>query len=392
MRPPSSDAADTLSISPGYELRVLWEEPRKTLNQSPVYLSLRQSDGLLSPEFLEISEAIARLSRGIDRSMGLAGLVREVESGKEATPLELFTRALQLLELPDATISDLVREAATAPTDEAKTAEPSEHVDSAGVSAPSAGSSGSAIELTAAAPSPSRLLDLAFKLVNRTLTPDEKRAFFDTLRRGIVESSRQIQLLDGDLRKKVGSEVSFVRHWPLYECECGPLGNDVRGECVLCRKGPVSDPTSIAGIQPDLLHVLDNNTWLELGVARVFDKLGFVTYIGSHPVGLSGASHEVDILAWDPQQRHLILAEVTTEQASMDRMGKVLLRREDIPVHAAALVTLGDETDDVREYGRRHGIGVISSVRDNCGQLQKWIESARARHGNRPKEGHSGSM
>jgi hypothetical protein len=223
-------------------------------------------------------------------------------------------------------------------------------------------------------------------LVQGNLSEAERTELFEGIRREALESSQKIELLNGELQAVLSSKASFVRHRPLYECSCGPLGQDIRGVCSICGVTPPDHPKSISSIDPDLDRIIGANIWLELGIARVFDAQGFVTYVGSRPIGLSGASQEVDVLAWDPDVRHLLLTEVTTEAASMDRLGKVLLRREDIPVHASALVTLGPAAEGVLDYGRRHNIGVIPQVRDNIEQLTKWIESTRRGLGNHPKK------
>lgn len=382
MRLTRPDASDVLPVSAGYDLRITWEEPRKSLNQGQVYRALRTSDGLLDVQFVDKAESLGRLSRKIEQAVGLATLAREVELAKGTSPIDLFARAVRLLELPDATILDLIREPPDATRVELATVAEQQAKETPNVS-PTLPPEGSTAELDSSAYSTDRPYDFVFSLVGGRLTRDERRNFIQGLRREILNTSHKIALLERELRDLLHSSTSFITHFPLYECECGPLGQDVQGSCSLCQGVVKPAPISTSAIQPDLRTVIQANMWLELGVARIFDGAGFVTYVGSHPIGLSGAKHETDVLAWDPETKHLLLAEVSTDQASMERMAKVLLRREDIPVHAAVLVSLGDAGEDVLDYGRKHGIGVVPKLRENCSELEKWIESARGRHAKR---------
>src|SRR5690242_4976813 len=110
MRPPRADSSDTLVLSAGYELRVTWDDARKSLNESPLYQSLRESDGVLSREFVEKAGAIAKHSRRLEAALELATLAREVAAGKESTPFELFGRAAKFLGLQNITLLDAALE------------------------------------------------------------------------------------------------------------------------------------------------------------------------------------------------------------------------------------------------------------------------------------------
>jgi hypothetical protein len=386
MKPPKTDPIDVLELSPGYSLRLTWDEGRRTLNQSPLYQALRKSDGLLKPEFVDSASTLAKYSRRVEAALELATLVREVAAGKHATPGELFGRAAKFLGLRSQTLIDSAEESpgeGAAATPEISSYTPNGSDTGQTVTGQATDSTALKVPESPASTPPAReLFDFALKVLQGTLTSEERVQLFEGVRREVLESSQKSALLDIELQRLLGTKTSFVRHMPLYFCPCGPLGHEPLAACPLCSRPPTEHPLAISTIQSDLDRILAANIWLELGVARVFDAHGFVPYVGSRPVGLSGASHEVDILAWDPLQKHLLLTEVTTEVASMDRLGRVLVRREDIRVHASSLVTLGPATEDVIEYGRRHAIGVVPDIRRNVGQLEKWIDSTRKEFGN----------
>ena len=356
------------------------------MNQSPLYQALRESDGLLKPEFVDRASALAKYSRRVEAALELATLVREVGAGKHATPVELYSRVAKFLGLRSQTLIDATQEGP------AESAAASSELSSqlpdgsdAGEAAPVRGVDSSPLVEPSkpAGTLPAReLFDSALKVLQGTLTSEERVQLFEGVRREVLESSQKSVLLDLEMQRLLGTKTPFVRHTPLYTCLCGPMGHEPLAICPLCGKSPIEHPLAVSTVQPDLDRILSANIWLELGVARIFSAHGFVPYVGSRPVGLSGASHEVDILAWDPIQKHLLLTEVTTEVASMDRLGRVLVRREDIRVHACALVTLGPAAEDVVDYGRRHAIGVFPDIRRNVGQLEKWIDSTRKEFGN----------
>lgn len=388
MRPPHIGRSEVLELTAGYELRIGWEEPRRSLNESPIYQALRTKDGVLDIDFVEKSGTIGRHSRRIEAALELVKLVREVAAGKSSSPADLYKRIPGFLGLRTSSLQRLSEGTATPPSNTSTilpspiegptatrdSAETTTWPGSVGISAPEP-------------PAPQiDLFALAFKVLTGTLSGEERVDLFEAVRREVLTSSQKIAQLNADLQSQLQVEVDFVRHLPLYECVCGPLVGGVGTSCPICHTTPTDHPRSISVIDPALDQILASNIWLELGIARVFDRRGFVTYVGSHPIGLSGADHEVDILAWDPELKHLILAEVTSEVASMERLGRVLYRRLDVPAHACALVTLREAAPGVVEFGKRHIIGVIPMVRENIGQLEKWIDSTRREFGNHPRQ------
>jgi hypothetical protein len=380
-----SYSADTLKISNGYQLALTWDEKRGALNQSSVYHALSDSDGLLDPSFTRETETLARLSRRIDAALDLAALVREVEVGKGPSPVELWSRAAKLMGLRE---SSIIESAVEIPLTEIPDFSATDKADAGladqGASPHDSKLDSSSTPVTPAATSPD-LLDLASRVLAGRLDRDDRVKIFEGVRRDVLETSHKVALIDADLRQLLRTSASFVKHSPLYECECGPLGHEVDSTCPLCESKARANPHSICTIQPDISQVMDDAVWFELGVARLFDACGFTTYVGSFPIGLSGGKHEVDIIAWDPSQKLLVIAETTTDSASMNRMARVLLRATDIRAHAAVLVSLGEAEEDVVSFGRRHSIAVIPRIRENTDQLKRWIQSTRGAIGTHPR-------
>lgn len=370
--------ADSLVLSDGYRLLLTWDPKRGGLNRSPVYQALSESDGLLNPQFLEKAQTLGRFSRRIDAALDLALLVREVETGKGPTPIELWARAAKLMGLRESTMIDSAKDLPVIDLT-IGTGDPVVPADSG---QPMLEDANSGLPSTQGSPEPNSakpdLWDFTLKLLARELSAEDRAKVLDGVRQELLETSRKIELLNSELRGLLEAKASFVRHRPLYECKCGPLGSDVTAVCPICGSTAASHPYSIATIEPDLFQIVEEDLWLELGVARLFDACGFTTYVGSHAIGLSGARHEVDIIAWDAGKRLLLLAETTTEQGSMNRVARALLRAVDIAAHGTAVVTVSGAEQGAIDFGRRHSIAVIQGIRGEPDQLRKWTQSVRS--------------
>lgn len=371
---------ETLRISDGYELRLTWDEKRGTLNQSPLYRALSESNGLLDARFVEKAETLAKFSRRIDAALELSGLVREVATGKGPTPVELWGRAARFLGLRESTLIEAAREI---PRIESGGPLMPESADAGSVS-PANGLS--AVTSPTSSPPSRDLFGLAMNVITGQLTDADKARIFEGVRGEALETSRKIEGLDSELRELARTKVPFVEHSPLFECRCGPMGTEAGITCPLCAQGSIGHPHSVCRIRSDFDRIIAENIWMELGVARLFEAAGFATYVGVHPIGFSGAKHEVDVLAWDADQRLLIVAETTTDRASINRLGRVLLRAVDIRPHSTVLVSLAESDDEAVIFGKRHSIKVIPRIRENTDQLRNWIQSTRGAHGHHPKK------
>jgi hypothetical protein len=338
-RPP--DDWETVAITPGYDLRYRWNTDRERLNRSEVYQALLNSDGLLNPSFLDCAKKLIEHDFEISEALDLAAVSAKSYKRRHPPAGEDFRRlfgTMSRLGLPDLKLS------------------------------PSG--------------TPN---DLLMRILRGKLTRVGLRKIMNQVLVSIVDVSEKIADQEIQLQALVGNDsVRFCSNTSAYICDCRTVQLGRKRPCDACGKIPRGFPTSINRVEPALVDIVINNRWLELAIARLFHITGFKTLIGAQVLGISGAEHEVDVIAYDPLAGLVICSEVSVGGANLNELADLLVRREDIHFHGATLVVLNSSDEYASRFAKAHGIGLFPQIRRNVKSLKSWVKNLRSSHSINP--------
>ena len=334
----SSDEWQVIPITTGYSLQYRWGPDRERLNRSEVYNALLQSDGLLSEDFLNSAKRLLNYDSEISSAIDLADLAVKAYKRKLSLSGGDFRRLLGHA----STLSNL-----------GKAFKPGDFP-----------------------------ADLAIRLMQGKLTKSELRSVMNQAINTCVDLSGQIADQEEKLQAAVGGpDTSFSNSTSLYICDCRRIQVGRRRPCELCGKMPKEPPTSIHRVDKALVDVVQNNRWLELAVARIFEKAGFRCLVGPQVLGLSGAIHEVDVVAYDTSKGIVVCSEATTGNANLTELSNLLVRRQDLHFHGTVLVSISSTDSSAARFATAHGIGLFADVRHTASSLRQWIKNLRSSHG-----------
>lgn len=325
---------ETIQIRGGQRITFSWSEGRAKLNTDRVYQSLKQSDCLLSKKFEDSAQAMVAVTGRVDELILLHEALLQAYKGNWAQ-----------VGVPLGKLVALVR---------------------------------STVKVGSSTPPDAVFASVVGSLFGRQKV--EKSAFLAVagrIRRQLERRCVQLEALELDIQKELKISESLTERSAFHTCSCGNLRFHSAGACDVCGKATKGQPKLLLKIHPTLKQILESNTWLELAIARMFESKGFEVLVGPTVLGLSGTEHEVDIVARDKNDHLLVLAEVTVGRASLRELADLVLRGFDVPAHGRLLVTLAAGNVNAGKYAHRHGIAIVSQVRNNPDHLNTWIESFR---------------
>lgn len=196
-------------------------------------------------------------------------------------------------------------------------------------------------------------------------------------KRNVLQASERLRRLDTRLSKLVPSLGSVISSIELFECDCGNFQLGRRSICGFCGKTPKGNPLSATKCDPTLVAIVSQWVWFELAVSNLFKENGFKTIVGSRVHGPSGASHEMDVIAYDEVNHVNASAEVTAGNGSLSQLSEVMLRKGEFPFQNYLLITLGPSDHSAVNYGQTHGVWVFGDLRKSRRQLIRWIKEYR---------------
>lgn len=343
MTPERSDPApsrdwEAVPITPGYNLQYRWATDRERLNRSEVYSALRKSDGLLSEDFLIFAKKLVSFDSEIERAVDLADIAVKAYKSKLSPWGEDLRRLL--------------------------------------------GGADSLANVSRVVRSNDVASDLAMRIVQGKITKSALRAIMSQVINACVELSGRIADQEEKLQSTVGDHTTpLSSSTSLYICHCRRIQLGRKRICEICGKTPSEPPTSIHRVDKVLVDIVQNNRWLELAVARIFEKAGFRCLIGAQVLGLSGAIHEVDVLAYDSSKGIVVCSEATIGNANLAELASLLVRREDLHFHGTVLVSTNSTDPSAIRFAKAHGIGLFADIRRNSASLREWIKNLRSSYG-----------
>lgn len=335
----SSEEWQIVRITPGYELRYRWNSDRERLNRSEVYQALKNSDGLLSESFLKCASDLVDYDRRIEESLYVASVFARAFKSRRPLGDVDFLRLVAPL-TPEGKEKHRTRSQAR-PTE----------------------------------------LDLVLKVLQGRITKQDLRSIMNRVLAVITEVSELIADKEVELQSAVGNDaIRFCSGGSAYVCECRTVQVGRKRPCDACGKPPKGFPFALNRVDPALIDILTNNRWLELAVARLFDRTGFETLVGPLVLGTSGAEHEVDIVAYDSAAGLVLCSEVSVGKGNLSEMADLLVRNQDIHFHGITLVTLKGTDEFASRFARAHGVGLFAEIRLHAKELTSWAKNLRSSH------------
>lgn len=374
------DSVKSIQVSNGYALSYSWNSKRKSLNASALYLDLQAGDGLLTEEFLKHVKELLQRSDEIElfltfaRTLGSPTPDGTLQTMAQRLPLainflgETFESLSQNLKVLNSYLGTSPRGVVE------RNGPPPELAETKGwlrVIEP----------LSEDLPQTTLDWDLVTKLLENRLTDAERGNLSQKILNVITADSMEIAKIQKTLSEILRGPSHFTKPLSLFRCKCGTLLVEFEVQCPRCREPLSEAPLSVLLADQSLKHIMEKNVWLELAVAKALADAGFETIIGADVLGISGVSHEVDVLAIDCHRGIAFIVEVTMANASVDELANLMVRRADIHNHGAALVTLGPSDDKARKFAKAQGLGLITEVRKNIADLAKWARNHRSNYG-----------
>ncbi len=103
--------------------------------------------------------------------------------------------------------------------------------------------------------------------------------------------------------------------------------------------------------------------WLEYGVEKIFEDLGYKTACGVYILGASGVYHEVDLLAEHVGQYKRVVVECKNTEISLDDVFKLFGKMSDLGcVYGYIFSTSIGKDRDVKKLAISKNIAIIEGV------------------------------
>lgn len=329
---------ETIQIQGGQRLAFSWSAGRAKLNASPVYQALRSSDGLLTTGFTDNAKGMITVTEKVDELLSLHETLLRAFRGDWSEIRDPFSRLIRLIQ----------------------------GTGRVGISSPK-----------------NKLYRRAVSSIIRREKLDREAFLYITGRiaRQLSAYCVQLEELESALKRELKVSHPLTERTVTHPCKCGNLRLDISSPCGVCGESVARKQSLVLRVDPMLREILQNNVWLELAVARILENKGFEVWVGPTVTGLSGTEHEIDIVARDGTEHLLVLGEVTTGRASLRELADLMLRGVDIPAHGKLLVSLGEGNSNASKYARRHGLAIVSQLREKTAHLEEWVENLRRLHG-----------
>lgn len=211
------------------------------------------------------------------------------------------------------------------------------------------------------------------------------QSLIDKLSKYISTKNDEILEKSNDLQKNFSLQIKLTDTLNVFSCNCGnifletlpsnkkcPFCNenlDIRN----CQKGAINV------LSEDFKKFIEYNIWLEEGVAKIFRKHDFQTFVRLNIKGKSGIYHEVDILAHT--KNIFLVAECKNTDIKLENVYSTFSKSIDIGTHSSFLIGVGECKDDALKFGKTHNIVIIPNILEKISilELEKKIEEVKNR-------------
>jgi len=197
-----------------------------------------------------------------------------------------------------------------------------------------------------------------------------KKNSYRAIKRRLNDLNRQIENSISRFEREKGIDLNILFSSSVYFCKkCNKILsiNKFKQQKCICEEQITrvsqTEQIPIHHFNQNMINFLENNYWLEFAIDYVLKRKNLITKIGKEVLGNSGVSHEIDNIAYCPNENFRFFCECKNSEVKESDIFIFSGKMIDIGVTRGYIFTTSKNvSDEIERLARSKNIDIIVNV------------------------------